>query len=456
MFTHNLQVKLILYCLFGILCLDVGGYMKKGFTLIELLAVIVILAIIALISVPLISNIIENSKKSSFLVSVNGILEATEYDSLEKGNDYYFPESGLNFKGEDLKGGYISIKNGKSLVLVYNDNYCVTKDFDDTKLSISEIPSSECEKYMDKEKAFTFDSKTGTITRYDESYGLDVVIPYSINGVPVKKIGDSAFVSDYNKEIVRVIDRTTGICSKLAEAGNYCYYDYTYEYAIANNIKYDQYIRYTFTSDTKKICYNLDGNHVIVGNDEVKSINDGYYGCRFEATSGTGNIVSLDLSHANQLEEIGNLSFFKNKLDNVKWNSNIKIIGNAAFASNNISEINLSNSKLEVISYEAFGQNKLKNLDLSGNSNLKTIQSGAFLLNDLVTINLGSSKDLTIEDNTFIKNKEYNSNPNLTSIINGTGNSYNWSAITEIKSTNSDIFETGIIKHSDGNITVSK
>ena len=430
--------------------------MKKGFTLIELLAVIVILAIIALISTPIISNIIENSKKSSFLVLVNGILEAAEYDSLEKDNDYYFPESGLNFKGEDLKGGYISIKNGKSLVLVYNDNYCVTKGFDNTNLSISEISSSECEKYMDKEKAFTFDSKTGTITGYDENYGLDVVIPYSINGVPVKKIGDSAFISDYNKEIVRVIDRTTGTCSKLAELDNYCFYDYTYEYAIANNIKYDQYIRYTFTNDTKKVCYALDGNYVIVGNDEIKSINDGYYACQFGANIGTGNIASLDLSQANQLEEIGALSFFKNKLDNVKWNSNIKIIGNTAFAYNNIPEINLSNSKLEVISSEAFAQNKLKNLDLSGNSNLKIIQSSAFVFNDLVTINLGTSKDLKIEGNTFIKNKEYNSNPNLTSIINGTSNSYNWSEITEVQSTNSDIFETGIIKHSDGNIIVSK
>lgn len=430
--------------------------MKKGFTLIELLAVIVILAILALISIPLISNVIEDTKKSSFLVSVNGILQAAEYDSLNKGNDYYFPESGLNFKGEDLKGGYISIKNGNSLVLVYNDHYCVTKSFDDTKLSISEISSSKCEEYMNKEKAFTFDSKTGTITGYDENYGLDVVIPYSIDGVPVKKIGDSAFISNYNTEVVRVIDKTTGNCSKLAESGDYCFYDYTYEYAVANNIKFDQYVRYTFTNDTKRICYALDGNYVVTGNDEIKSINDGYYGCQFAANIGTGNIVSLDLSQANQLEEIGALSFFKNKLERVTWNSNIKKIGNASFGANNISEINLSNSRLEVISSEAFAQNKLKNLDLSGNADLKMIQSGAFTFNDLITINLGTSKDLKIESNAFIKNKEHESNPNLTSIINGTGNSYNWSAITEAGSKNSDVFETGILKHSDGNITVSK
>ena len=36
---------------------------KKGFTLIELLAVIVILAIIAVIATPIITGIIEDSKK---------------------------------------------------------------------------------------------------------------------------------------------------------------------------------------------------------------------------------------------------------------------------------------------------------------------------------------------------------------------------------------------------------
>ena len=36
---------------------------EKGFTLIELLAVIVILVVISLITVPMITNVIEESKK---------------------------------------------------------------------------------------------------------------------------------------------------------------------------------------------------------------------------------------------------------------------------------------------------------------------------------------------------------------------------------------------------------
>ena len=40
--------------------------MKKGFTLVELLAVIVILAVILIIAIPKITNVIDNSKLSSF------------------------------------------------------------------------------------------------------------------------------------------------------------------------------------------------------------------------------------------------------------------------------------------------------------------------------------------------------------------------------------------------------
>ena len=49
---------------------------NKGFTLIELLAVIVILAVIALIAYPVITGIVENSKKNSALRSIEGYVEA--------------------------------------------------------------------------------------------------------------------------------------------------------------------------------------------------------------------------------------------------------------------------------------------------------------------------------------------------------------------------------------------
>ena len=51
---------------------------RKGFTLIELLAVIVILAVIALISTPMILGIIEKAKKGGAESSALGYIEAVE------------------------------------------------------------------------------------------------------------------------------------------------------------------------------------------------------------------------------------------------------------------------------------------------------------------------------------------------------------------------------------------
>ena len=74
---------------------------KKGFTLIELLAIIVILAIIAVITVPIILNIIENSKIGAAKNSAYGYRDAVE--------KYYVSEL---FDNKNLKlDGFYSIKD---------------------------------------------------------------------------------------------------------------------------------------------------------------------------------------------------------------------------------------------------------------------------------------------------------------------------------------------------------
>ena len=54
--------------------------MKKGFTLIELLAVIIILAIIAIIATPIITDVIESSKESANLRSIEGYAKAVKQE----------------------------------------------------------------------------------------------------------------------------------------------------------------------------------------------------------------------------------------------------------------------------------------------------------------------------------------------------------------------------------------
>ena len=120
---------------------------NKGFTLIELLAVIVILAIIAVIATPIITGIIEDSKKESFKRSVEGVVEATKFDITDKltdnGYTYTLSDGKIanlneNVKISNSKGMNGSIKynkDGEVSYAIYNDKWCVIKEGNDVTLS---------------------------------------------------------------------------------------------------------------------------------------------------------------------------------------------------------------------------------------------------------------------------------------------------------------------------------
>jgi len=86
---------------------------KNGFTLIELLAIIVILAIIAVITVPIILNIIENSKVGAATDSAYGYKDAISkwyVTKLSEDSSYNIPNN--SYKPSDLKTLGVSA-NGK-------------------------------------------------------------------------------------------------------------------------------------------------------------------------------------------------------------------------------------------------------------------------------------------------------------------------------------------------------
>ena len=126
---------------------------KKGFTLIELLAVIVILAIIAVIATPIITGIIEDSKKASFERSAEGVVEATKFDIPEKltdsGYTYEF-ENGEIDLGENVKvnnaknlSGTIKYnKDGEVSYAIHNDKWCVVKKNNET--TTTEYEEGKC------------------------------------------------------------------------------------------------------------------------------------------------------------------------------------------------------------------------------------------------------------------------------------------------------------------------
>ena len=128
---------------------------KKGFTLIELLAVIVILSVITLITVPMITSVIEESKKKALVSSVQGLIESANLYAVENEGVYEFlfdrEHQGSTVKGEELdyKGSidgegklYID-KEGNTSICISNDKYYAYKNYN-SEIRIGERNSGNC------------------------------------------------------------------------------------------------------------------------------------------------------------------------------------------------------------------------------------------------------------------------------------------------------------------------
>ena len=147
---------------------------KKGFTLIELLAVIVILAVIALITIPMILGVIEKSRKAAFKDSVYGIMESADFyiasnlgvpdgEFVCNGKKCYKEEQKLNFKGEVPISGTVLIENNKvSVSFLSNGKYCANGTREELKISDDCISLDETEAKIDESK-ISYTSTTNTI-----------------------------------------------------------------------------------------------------------------------------------------------------------------------------------------------------------------------------------------------------------------------------------------------------
>ncbi len=128
---------------------------KKGFTLIELLAVIVILSVITLITIPMITNVIEESKKKALASSVEGLVESANLYAIENDGVYEFlfdkEHKGSTIKGESLdyrgtidgEGKLYLDKEGNVSVCISNDKYYVYKNYN-SGIIVGERKTGNC------------------------------------------------------------------------------------------------------------------------------------------------------------------------------------------------------------------------------------------------------------------------------------------------------------------------
>lgn len=124
---------------------------KQGFTLVELLAVITLIGILGLITVPIINDTIKNSRKKAFKDTLNSIVDAakiynadTDYLEITDDDSMNVLDSKLKYdnKGQIL-GGEIYYKSQKYYFnYVYTKYYCAMGFIED--LEIYDISSEQC------------------------------------------------------------------------------------------------------------------------------------------------------------------------------------------------------------------------------------------------------------------------------------------------------------------------
>ena len=128
---------------------------EKGFTLIELLAVIVILSVVTLITIPMVTNVIEESKKKALASSVEGLVESANLYAIEKDGVYEFlfdkEHKGSTIKGESLdyrgnidgEGKLYLDKEGNVSICISNDTYYVYKNYN-SGIIVGERKAGNC------------------------------------------------------------------------------------------------------------------------------------------------------------------------------------------------------------------------------------------------------------------------------------------------------------------------
>ena len=127
---------------------------KEGFTLVELLAVIRLIGVLGLITVPVINNTIKNSRKKAFKETLSAIVDAAKIYNADTDYLEITENSGISVLNENLKyenrsqilGGQLHYSSGKYYFsFVASKYYCAHGSIEE--IEIYDINSIECSKF---------------------------------------------------------------------------------------------------------------------------------------------------------------------------------------------------------------------------------------------------------------------------------------------------------------------
>lgn len=129
---------------------------KKGFTLVEVLAVVVILVIIGIITIPFIMNIVTKARRDAFVDSARIMVKsASEYRSNAVMNhtdrtlniNFSTDKCPLEVSGQLPDSGNLKMdEKGNVELMVWSDKagICVGKKIDSTEIKIVEADKNSC------------------------------------------------------------------------------------------------------------------------------------------------------------------------------------------------------------------------------------------------------------------------------------------------------------------------
>lgn len=154
---------------------------RKGFTLIELLAVIVVLGLVTLISVPIISDAYTKSKIKSEEVFVDRLTQAI--DSYVKLNEIEYQSTGKGRKTENGKEYDITYQKGVITINdIIKDGILTQKDFVNAGNKETTCnTAAEVEVYKDSDFVYCYKMKTNSLNCLTDAYRETVDGEYAID-----------------------------------------------------------------------------------------------------------------------------------------------------------------------------------------------------------------------------------------------------------------------------------